>query len=460
MKLFDLILLFSLMNYVSARSQQLVITNVNVVDVKSGSIQQNVSVIIDGERIVGIRKENVSNNGQIVDGKGKYLIPGLWDMHTHNWNSENFFPLLLANGVTGIRDMFGQMENITHWRSEIASGKIPGPVIIASGPIVDGPNPIWPGSVAVKNPEEVPNVIDSLKNKLKVDFIKVYSLLTRPAYFKISEESKRQGISFAGHVPNGVSVLEAARSGQKSQEHLMHFVSESSDSAAHILKVSRKEIIDTTLKDRTSVLKLQLKTFNPKKLENLITELAKYDTWICPTLTVNRNLGYLTDTPFTHDPRVNYMMSGIKNIWNPKNDFRFKSTPAEYYTLKRKEFDLHLKIVKLMHAKGIKLLAGTDYPNPYCFPGFSLHDELQLMTQAGLTPFQALQTATINPAIFLELTNDYGSVEVGKIANLVLLNKNPLKDINNTKSIYGLILKGKYINEKSLQEMLQNQWHK
>jgi hypothetical protein len=448
-----------LFNSVSAFSQILIIKNTNVVDVKAGAVIKNMSVVIEGNRIKDILKDASKYKGQTVDGTNKYLIPGLWDMHTHNWTAEQFFPLLLANGVTGIRDMFGSMDSIHKWRKSIQDGNILGPVIYASGPIVDGPKPVWPGSVAVSKPEQVAAVVDSVKNKLKVDFIKVYSLLPRDVYFKIAEEAKKQGIAFEGHIPNEVYIVEGAKAGQKSQEHLTNLIQESSDSADYFMKVNQKLITDTTMRNPVIKLGIVLRTFNPKKLDAIISDLAKYGSWICPTLTVNRSIGRMRDSSFTSDPRVHYMMPGIAARWNPANDFRFKALTDEYFQIHQKILALQLTAIKKMQDAGVKLLAGTDFPNPYCFPGFSLHDELQLMVKAGLTPLQALQTATLNPALFFEITNDYGTVEKGKVANLVLLDKNPLENIDNTRKIESVFINGKMLGKETLQQMMQKLWH-
>lgn len=397
--------LFALVVCTPGVTQTLIINNTNVVDVTKGTVIKGAFVVIENNRIVKVLRNKGNYQGQTIDGKNKYLIPGLWDMHTHNWNSEQFFPLLIANGVTGIRDMFGDMNSIKKWREEIYSGKILGPVIFASGPIVDGPKPVWPGSVALSSSEQVRGKIDSLKNKVNVDFIKVYSLLPRSVYFTIAEEAKKQNITFQGHIPDEVTILEAAKAGQKSQEHLINFILESSDSLDRIREVS-KLTATSGVRNSTTKLQMMIRTFIEKRLATLTNELAKYNTWICPTLTVNRSLGRLKDTTFTNDSRLHYVMPSLKTMWNPANDFRFKNLSDEYFELNRKFFELQLKVVKQLQQSGVKLLAGTDFPNPYCFPGFSLHDELQLMVQAGLTPIQALQTATINPALFFQITKD------------------------------------------------------
>ncbi|MBN8699615.1 MAG: amidohydrolase family protein [Chitinophagales bacterium] len=441
------------------QGQLLIIEHTNVVDVKNGSVRRNVTVVIEQDRILAISSAPGKYTGTIIDGKNKYLIPGLWDMHTHTWSSERFFSLLLANGVTGIRDMFGNIDSINRWKEQIARGAINGPEIIASGPILDGPKPVWPGSVAVQSERQVAGIVDSLKNQLKVDFIKVYSLLPRQVFFKIADEAKKQQISFEGHVPNEVSVLEAARAGQKSQEHLVGIIQESSDSAAYLLKLAQRVISDTSLKDPVAKTKLMLRTFNRDKLLAVIRELKRYDSWICPTMVVNRNIGLLTDSAFSNDSRIHYMPPGIEAIWKPNNDFRFKKAGAEYFELTRAMFRLHKEIVGLMQKEGIRLLAGTDYPNPYCYPGFSLHDELALLVEAGLTPLQALQTATLNPAIYFNRTADLGTVEKGKMATLVLLNGNPLDNISNTKDIQAVINKGKLFTKPQLEFLLSSQRH-
>lgn len=456
--LFVFILLFTgLCSY----SQSLVLSNANLIDVTNGNIQTGVDIYIEDGRIKSIDKvkKDYPTTITVVNCTGKFVIPGLWDMHTHTWNSKNFFPLLIAKGVTGIRDMFSNMDSVQYWRKQIAVGKITGPVIYASGPIVDGPMPIWPGSVALSDPAKVDRVLDSMIVRLRVDFIKVYSLLPKETYLKIAEVCDKRGIAFDGHVPNELSVLEAARAGQRSQEHLLSFIAESSDSAAYVTKVNRKEIVDPNLTDRTSIMRLQLNTFNERKLDDLIENLAKHNTWICPTLTVNRSMGNLKEPAFTNDIRTHYMMPGIASRWNPANDFRFKTMGDEYFELLRKGFSIHLKTVKKLHASGIKLLAGTDYPNPYCFPGFSLHDELELMVKAGLTPLAALQTATLNPALFFRITKDYGTVAQGKVANLLLLAKNPLEDIGNTKAIEAVLINGKFIAKNELETMLKKLWN-
>jgi imidazolonepropionase-like amidohydrolase len=197
-----------------------------------------------------------------------------------------------------------------------------------------------------------------------------------------------------------------------------------------------------------------VRSFNPKKLETLAREIAATGTWICPTLNTGYNIAHLDDSALAKDKRMEYVDSSMRNFWNPAHDFRFKDQPPGYYELGRQEFEKKLIITTALHKAGIKFLAGTDTPNPYCFPGFSLHDELQWFVKAGLSPAEALQTATINPAIYFSIQKDYGTVEKGKIASLVLLNKNPLKDIRNTTDIYMVILRGRPVPDQQRKDLL------
>jgi hypothetical protein len=451
-----LVCLCGILLHTTHAQQTVLIKQVNIIDVEKGRVIKNANVLIRDTAIASITigKSNYKAD-TIIDGSNRYLIPGLWDMHTHLWNDSTFFPLLLANGVTGVRDMFNIIESIHSWRKNIASGRIAGPQIIAAGPIVDGPKPMWPRSVAVKDAEQGRRAVDSLKNILHTDFIKVYSLLPRDAYFAIAEEANKQHIPFAGHVPYSISVTEAARAGQKSQEHLDGFLEAASDSSDYYMQVVQKKIIDTTIKGLKSRQFLH-RTYSAKKLQEVLQEMKKYDTWICPTLIVNYNIAHSNDSSRLNDPRLQYLPRSLTNYWNPANDFRLRSWTAETYKIFQQDFTMRLQMVKPIFDAGIPILAGTDFPNPFCFPGFSLHTELEWLVKAGLTPAQVLQTATINAARYLNLQNQYGSVSTGKIADLVLLDANPLTNISNTQQIQAVIVHGKVYNKTALNNMLES----
>ena len=451
----------------NANSQtRFVLHDINVVDVKEGVIRSHQVVIFEEDRIkqiVALNKYRKSERDSIISAKGKYVLPGLWDMHTHVWMADSFFPLFLANGVTGFRDMFGVVQQLQTWRKAIAKGNKTYPDFYFSGPIVDGLKPIWPGSVEVTNIDQAKRAVDSIKNILKTDFVKVYALLSPESYFAIAEECKRLKFDFVGHVPNQVTVLQAANAGQKCQEHLTGILEIASDSSDLYYKVVRAQAgdtvktlwnTDTFLLNRLERRKMLVRTFNIEKLKSVAKELAAKQTWICPTMVVNYNIANLDDSLMAADSRMKYIMSFMKGFWDPKQDFRFKSATKEYFNVGRMEFEKKMKCISVLHAAGVKMLAGTDTPNPYCFPGFSLHDELEWFVKAGLSPADALRTATINPAIYFSEEKNFGTVEIGRIASLLVLDKNPLEDIRNTTSIQMVILRGSIMDRKKLDEML------
>lgn len=457
-KIFIFCSLFFLSLPSSNAQQLLLIKNVTIVDVENSRLLKNQDVFIKDSLIIsikGTKKQAAVKAAVVIDGRGKFLIPGLWDMHTHIWNDATTFPLLIANGITGVRGMFDVMSNVTKWRENIRSGKINGPQFFAAGPIVDGPKPIWPGSVAVATETDGRKAVDSLKNKLGVDFIKVYSLLSRANFMAIANECKKQNIPFAGHVPNEVTVLEAAGAGQKCMEHLYGLIETASDSADYWYQYQLGKIKDSNFSIRSNRKDFLFRTYNEKKLQTILTLLKQAGTWICPTLTVNRGIAYVNDTSLLDDPRMVYMGTFMKNFWDYRKDFRFKTWTAKDFEQSRKEFELKCKIIPLIHKAGIPLLAGTDFPNPHCYIGFGIHDELEWMVKSGLSPAEALKTATINPAKYFNCVATQGSVAVNKKASLVLLSKNPLENISNTKTIEMVLVNGKVFTSAELKLMLE-----
>jgi imidazolonepropionase-like amidohydrolase len=439
----------------------LVLTHVTVIDATGAPAQPDRTVVIRGDRISEIGPSaslRPLQDAQVVDGTGKFLIPGLWDMHVH-WYNRDFLPLFIANGVTGVRIMWGGPLQ-QQWRQDIEKGSVLGPRMSIASPIVDGPNPIWPGSTTVKDAAEGRQVVIGLK-RTGADFIKVYNRLPRDAYFAILDEAKKQGIPVAGHVPDAVSAIEASDAGQQTFEHFTGILEGCSTQEDEIRK-EREEIwahlppgerIATVARRRPLARKL-LETFSPEKADALMARLARNHTWQCPTLTVLRNLARLDDPAITNDPRLKYMPADIRASWDPKGDFRLKDRTPEDFELARAGLRRQMELIGRMKRAGVEILAGTDVLNPYCYPGFSLHDELKLLVEAGLSPLEALQTATRNPARFLGREKDLGTVETGKIADLVLLDASPLDDIGNSQKIQAVVVGGKLYPRAEIDQML------
>jgi len=430
----------------SRQTAPLVLAHVTIIDVAGGPSKPDMTVVMRGDRISEIGKagEILSPpDATVVDASGKFLIPGLWDMHVH-WYNRDSLTLFTANGVTGVREMFGG-PNLLRWRDEIAKGSLTGPRMIVASPIIDGPQPVWPNAIAVGNEEEGRKAVREVK-QWGADFVKVYSLLPRDAYFGIADESRRQGISFAGHVPFAVSPAEASDAGQKSIEHLTGILIGCSDKETEL----RNEIVKAKspgARFRGEGVAL-LETFNSRKAKDLFARFVKNQTWQCPTLTVLRSNAYLGDQSFRDDPRLKYVPPPMRERWGLRIANRNDSDYA------RKVFKKEVEIVGAMQRAGVPLLAGTDTGNPFCFPGFSLHDELALMVTGGLTPSESLRAATLNPAKFLGLDKTLGTIEPGKIADMVLLDADPLADIRNTQKINAVISNGRLLDRRALNKML------
>jgi imidazolonepropionase-like amidohydrolase len=268
-------------------------------------------------------------------------------------------------------------------------------------------------------------------------------MLTKDSYMAIAKEANTRNIPFAGHVPDDVTIWEAINAKQKSLEHLIGILE-------GCTKNPEKLALYKTAKYPSVEKMIFLKnTFDEVRFDSLLKILASSESWICPTLTVLRGISMPKDSSVINDERIKYLPPYITDYW--KN-----SDSKQTIDVLRDQYEFQKKWMGKMKRAGVKIIGGTDYPNPYCFPGFSLHDELSLMVEGGMTPYEALQTVTLNPALFFKKEKDYGSVSTGKFASLILLNKNPLDNINNTKEIYGVLLKGKYFNRAALDSLLKN----
>jgi imidazolonepropionase-like amidohydrolase len=440
------------------KAKALAFTHVTVIDTAGGPSRADQTVVIAGARIVAVgagKEVKVPEGAEVIDATGKFLIPGLWDMHVHITGVYSL-KLFVANGVTGVRDMHAFYPPLLFaMRKAVRSGRQLGPRIVAAGALIDGPKPVWPGSLKAANAEEGRAAVRQLK-KQGADFIKVYSGLPRDAFFAIAAEAKKQGLSFAGHVPESVSAAEASDAGQKSMEHLYGVWVACSAKEKEL----RKEAVDTLTRAGSpgllgAVVRAQARAIDSQdasKTAALFTRFAKNGTWQCPTFTVLRALAFLDQEKFRADPRVKYMGPEIRPMWAPKGERtrRIREHSADLKRVYRKS----LPLVRAMHRAKVPLLAGSDTPNPYCFPGFSLHDELALLVEAGLTPRQALQTATLNPARFLGRQKDLGTVAKGKLADLVLLSADPLADIKNTQKIAAVVVNGKLLKRADLDKLL------
>jgi imidazolonepropionase-like amidohydrolase len=427
------------------------------------------TVITDRDRIVAVgpwKKTHIPNDAAVVDGTGKFLIPGLWDMHVHG-ASDARAPwshlLFLANGVVGVRDMSGPPDAHA-WRATQASNEDPSPTIYLGSPIVDGPNPSWPDSIVVADAAQARAVVDQQQER-GADFIKVYSKLPREAYFAIADEANMRGIPFEGHVPELVTAAEASDAGQRSIEHLTRVADACSKEEKSIDSEMQQQEALFRAPGATMAQKIDsgkniirrnmrvVETFDQATAQSLFATFVKNRTWQCPTLTLLR--AQIDDPQLANDPRLKYLSKEVRAKWDAGY---YKNVPPEpraaIVNLSRLQFDESVRLVGLMYRAGIPILAGTDTMNPQCFPGFGIHDELALLVDAGLSPLAALQAATRNAAEFMGQLDHRGTIEAGKTADLVLLDKDPLADIHNTRSIQAVVLSGKLYPRATLDAML------
>jgi imidazolonepropionase-like amidohydrolase len=443
----------------------LAITHVTVIDATGTPEQPDMTVLVERGHISAISSASavkVPSDANVVDGTGKFLIPGLADMHVHltaagepAGSREFMIPLLIANGITSVRDMGGYLESLLPLRKEIDAGTRLGPRIFMAGPYLDGEPPSFTPSLVVTNAVQATEDVHDLKSR-GVDFIKVQSMLSRDMYFAIAAAAKSEHISFVGHVPDRVTAAEASAAGQRSIEHLTGVLRACSTDEP---KLMREQFLAAAGKER-SVSSNQrqfdwndelLNSFSEGQAHKLIREFVANGTWQTPTLILLQQDAYPSQNLApVQDPRTKYVPRVVLERW--------KKTAA---TTKPRDFAVRAGLLKNsehvvdeMQNAGVKLLAGTDAPAPFVYPGFSLHEELALLVGAGLTPIQALQAATIRAAEFMGKSAPQGTIEKGKVADLVLLDADPLTDIHNTSRISAVIARGKLLDRPALDALL------
>ena len=474
-----------------AREAAVAITHVTVIDVATGAKLPDRTVLVRDRHIAIVDtapRARVPAGTRHIDGRGRFLIPGLWDMHVHlladRVTRNNLFPLFVANGITGVRNMWGDCDSgcatsdddvrrpvpaavVQAWKRDIISGALVGPRIVASSALFEGPSPMFPGSYAIRGPAEAREKV-RLAKEHGVDFIKVLPGLSRESYSAVVDEAKLQGLPVAGHVPFAMMPFEVSDAGQRSIEHVDDVLglgpyprvtcSTKPDSlrmALAALMMSR----DTTTAERARLQnafrRLLAEGYSETLCAELYAHLARNGTWRVPTLVVHHNgpLGRLGDPLIASDPRLRYVDARIRASWlRPPPGVPPRT--AEDSAAIRAVVRVVLSLPGAMQRAGVPLLAGSDEPNPWVIPGFSLPDELALMVRGGLMPLEALRTATLNPARFLHATDSLGVIAPGAVADLVLLDADPLADIRNTARIAAVLINGRVFDRLALDELL------
>jgi imidazolonepropionase-like amidohydrolase len=444
------------------------IRNVNVVSIDANQIIANRDVTIVGDRVVGLQAGGSARRpagGRVVEGKGKYLMPGLWDFHVHLFSAsgeEDFaLPLYIANGITGVRDV-GALRTLPEQQrvvADIDAGRRVGPRVVLAGALIDGPPGAWPGQMVAGDAQEGRQRVRQAK-AAGWTAIKAYSLLPEPAYLAIADEAQRQQLPLFGHVPESVTVATAIRAGQRSIEHIGRVTqacasAEQQMVAANASALASTEPMQALMKVMAGHNRTTLNTWDAQRCANLARELARNRVAVVPTLMVSDF--YLFKDPPEDDVRMRSVPTAVRAQWK-QGDFRRAQMTPEMLAEAPQSVALNWRVTKLLADSGVMLLAGTDatFANPILFHGYTLHDELERYVDAGLTVQQALLSATNNPGKFLKRGDLGGRISLRRKADLIVLNANPLQDIKATRAIHAVIANGRLFDRQALDAMLQD----
>ena len=440
-----------------AQQPPLALSGATVVDVRSGRLVTNQTIVIAGNRIVAVGPPNatrIPGGARMIDARTKFVIPGLWDMHVHSAAAATReFPLYVALGVTGIRNMHTTVDTalalVSALERAVAAGTLIGPRLIANGATIDGPQPVQQGSVRVRDAESARRAADSLVAG-GADFLKVYIRLPRDAYFALAEQAKKHRVPLVGHVPLSIRAEEAADAGQKSFEHSDVLDWACSPKGDSIRTAFLADPAPNLMKYRRARAEVTM-TWTAAHCRPAIAALVRNGTWVVPTLVVAWG-PVAPDSALADSSARAVTPTPTLAQWRTDN----ADVPPEAKRIWAAEVRTGVELVRLLHAAGVPLLAGTDVGNPFVVAGYSLHRELEMLVGAGLTPLAALQAATVNPARFLGAADSLGTVEAGKVADLVVLDANPLTSIRNTRRINAVFANGRYFDRAAIDGLIRS----
>lgn len=425
------------------------VANVAVVDVEKGCLIQDQTILIEADQIAGIGNDaelHIPKETSRVDGHGLYLLPGLVDAHVHFFDPSTFGPMMIAHGVTLVRDMGNQSDQALVLRRKLQEGDILGPEMVTTGSILDGAPPFLPPiSISCKTPEEGREAVRK-QAALKVDQIKVYSRLEKDVFLAITDEAQQLSMKIVGHIPESVDIEEAAASGQQSCEHLFGFGNLIAKLLGEPVQFKSGGIGSDT------PYFLRLPEVDQEKLQDALNQIRTHAMAVCPTLVVFKHGKHLKDTLAGRHPMAEYISPTIRGIWDSIWGTSRQDMDASALDRLLRAMQA---FIKTLQRANITLLVGTDLLFPGVIPGHSVHEEMALWQEAGISPIDTLRSATIVPARFLGLAHRLGTVAEGRTASMVLVRDNPLEDVRNANKIEAVFLRGRFFSRQDLNRLMQ-----
>jgi len=439
----------------------LVLKSATLIDVEHGRLLQGKAVVSRGGEIIAVVDEKqlkAYQARQVVSLPGKYLMPGLWDSHVHFGGGDTLIeenkrllPLYLANGITTVRDCAGDLSStVLAWRQAIKEGKLQGPTIFASGPKLEGYKPLWKGTIEVGTPEEVSRALDSLQAQ-QVDFVKITENTLKPEiYLEALRQAKARGLKTSGHIPAQLPLAQMFEAGLGTVEHLPYLLRAATPREAELTA----QVAAGKLSGRQAMVET-LQSYDEATARASFRQMAKLGTAVVPTLSVIRITAYLDQDDHSQDDYLKYIGPGLKQTygWRVK---RASLDEPDAIAFRHASYEKAASLLPLLLQEGVTVIAGTDagFLNSYDYPGPALHDEIALYVKYGMSPQQALQSAVINGPRFLGKLDRYGDLAAGKVADMLVLDANPLADIGATRQIRGVVSKGVWLDRQRLDGML------
>ena len=450
------------------KHSSILLKNANIIDVETGEIFKNRDILIKENIIFKIDSSgnalSTSTASLIIDVSGQFIIPGLWDMHTHSNQHSPWLhhPIYIANGVTGVRDMSGQLDRKDSywvgsrerlmWNAELkTNSRITPRYVLQSSYQMDGSASVpdgFPSFFKLSKESDVDSLLGFYREE-KVDFIKIYQQIPSNVYQKLAVEAPRYNMYLAGHKPVFVTLEDAVELGQKSFEHGRIFMYECFPESENLRTSDNWKPLFREYK------RSMVEDFDTLKATHLMKLMARKNAYWVPTLQTLKFEAFAHKDSFVDNPYLKYITNTRKKLWwggDIKNNKKLNLS-EESAGISINFYNYAKEQIKKANELGVPIMAGTDVTDSYTFAGFSLHDELKELTESGLSNLEALQSATIVPVQYANQDQKYGSITEGKIADIVILKKNPLKNINHSTTISSVILNGLYFDSKKIEEM-------